>query len=286
MGAYNMLLPNASRFAEVGKGLLLSALFVPAILASTIPDATPSAELVVTRRTEGAVLTINSNGAEGKKYGFEGGRVIKIKGTYHLFTSEMIGDPRWVKMRLAHWVSQDRLLWKRLGTLAESSGDFTSKDPHGALWSPLPVYDPKDKRWNLFYVAYQSAPDTARQWLTNHEGRIWRAVSTIPRVDGIGGPYSAGTDFIVARTVALLRSISFSTIFLKAKMRHLNEIECFVKAVELKSLTAAAKALKLPKSKIRSKIKTLEERELHDLPDAVVSSFMRDARRVSRALAG
>jgi hypothetical protein len=48
----------------------------------------------------------------------------------------------------------------------------------------------------------------------------------------------------------LLRSISFSTIFLKAKTRNLNEIECFVKAVELKSLTAAAKALKLPKSKI------------------------------------
>ena len=54
-------------------------------------------------------------------------------------------------------------------------------------------------------------------------------------------------------TVALLRSISFSTIFLKAKMRSLNEIECFVKAVELKTLTAAAKALKLPKSSIRSK---------------------------------
>ena len=47
-------------------------------------------------------------------------------------------------------------------------------------------------------------------------------------------------------TVALLRSISFSTIFLKAKMRNLNEIECFFKAVELKTLTAAAKALKLP----------------------------------------
>jgi len=46
-------------------------------------------------------------------------------------------------------------------------------------------------------------------------------------------------------------------------MRNLNEIECFVKAVELKSLTAAAKALKLPKSRIRSKIKNLEERELH-----------------------
>ena len=68
-------------------------------------------------------------------------------------------------------------------------------------------------------------------------------------------------------------------------MRNLNEIECFVKAVGLKSLTAAGKALKLPKSNIRSKINNLEERELHDLPDAVVSSFMRDARRVSRALA-
>jgi DNA-binding transcriptional LysR family regulator len=56
-------------------------------------------------------------------------------------------------------------------------------------------------------------------------------------------------------------------------MRHPNEIECFVKAVELKSITAAAKALKLPKFEIRSKIKNLEERELHDLPEAVVSSF-------------
>jgi DNA-binding transcriptional LysR family regulator len=36
-------------------------------------------------------------------------------------------------------------------------------------------------------------------------------------------------------------------------MRHLNEIECFVRAVELKSLTAAAKALKLPKSNISRK---------------------------------
>ena len=58
-------------------------------------------------------------------------------------------------------------------------------------------------------------------------------------------------------------------------MRNLNEIECFVKALELKSLTAAGKALKLPKSSIRSKVKNLEERELHDLPAPVVSSFMR-----------
>ena len=65
-------------------------------------------------------------------------------------------------------------------------------------------------------------------------------------------------------------------------MRNLNEIECFVKAVELKSLTAAGKVLKMPKSNSRSKIKNLEERELHDLPDAVVSSFRRDALQRTR----
>ena len=150
----------------------------------------PALELSVTKRFNGPVLTIKSSGAEGNKYGFEGGRVLKLKGIYHLFTSEMIGDPHWVKMRLAHWTSEDRVHWNRVVTLAESSGDFTGKDPRAALWSPLPVFDLASNRWNLFYVAYQAAPDTSQQWLTNHEGRIWRAVSNTPGIDGIGGPYT------------------------------------------------------------------------------------------------
>lgn len=148
-----------------------------------------SQELSVTKRYEGPILTVHSEGAHGNKYGFEGGRVLKIKGTYHLFTSEMVGEPHWVRMRLAHWTSRDRVHWKRRETLVESSGDFTGKDPRAALWSPLPVYDPKIGRWNLFYVAYQAAPDTSEQWLTNHEGRIWRAVSETPGEGGIDGPY-------------------------------------------------------------------------------------------------
>ncbi len=135
------------------------------------------------------VLTIHSAGASPNKYGFEGGRVVKLNGTYHLFTSEMVADPHWVKMRLAHWTSRDRLGWERASTLFESSGDYTGKDPRAALWSPMPVYDQDEGRWNLFYVAYQSAPDTSREWLTNHEGRIWRAVSNTKGPGGIGGPY-------------------------------------------------------------------------------------------------
>jgi hypothetical protein len=146
-------------------------------------------ELVVTKQLDSPVLTVRSAGAEGNKYGFEGGRVLKIEGTYHLFTSEMVGNPHWVKMKLAHWVSQDRMHWQRIGTLLESSGDFTGKDPRASLWSPMPVYDTKNERWNLFYVAYRAAPDTAHEWRTNFDGQVWRAISKKPGPGGIGGPY-------------------------------------------------------------------------------------------------
>jgi hypothetical protein len=145
--------------------------------------------LVVTRQLDEPILTVSSPGAEGNKYGFEGGRVVKLEGVYHLFTSEMVGDPHWVKMRLAHWTSIDRIHWKRGSTLFESSGDFTGKDQRAALWSPMPIYDEAEGRWNLFYVAYQCAPDTAALWLTNHEGRIWRALSQVKGREGISGPY-------------------------------------------------------------------------------------------------
>ena len=146
-------------------------------------------ELRVTKQFDEPILTINSAGAEGNKYGFEGGRVLKLQDTYHLFTSEMVGDPHWVKMKLAHWISHDRLDWQRASTLFESSGDFTGKDPRAALWSPMPIYDQAERRWNLFYVAYQCAPNVPGKWLNNHEGRIWRAVSKVKGPGGIDGPY-------------------------------------------------------------------------------------------------
>jgi hypothetical protein len=145
--------------------------------------------LVLVRQHPTPVLTTRSPGAEDIRYGFEGGRVVKVGGTYHLFTSEMAGDPIWVKMRLGHWTSRDRLKWKRAGTVAESSGEFAGKDPRASLWSPLPVWDAGERRWNLFYVAYRSAPSDGTRFLLNHAGEIWRAVSRTPGEEGIGGPF-------------------------------------------------------------------------------------------------
>jgi hypothetical protein len=146
-------------------------------------------KLVLVKQHTTPVLTVNSPGAEGNKHGFEGGRVLKLGRTYHLFVSEMAGDPFWVKMKLGHWTSSDRLHWKRIATLFESSGEFEGQDPRAALWAPMPVYDETEARWDLFYVAYRSAPNTKTKWLNNHDGKLWRAVSTVKGIEGIGGPY-------------------------------------------------------------------------------------------------
>jgi hypothetical protein len=135
------------------------------------------------------VLTKRHPEAMGNRYGFEGGRVVKAGSIYHLFTSEMVGDPIWVSMKLAHWRSHDGHDWKRVDTLFTSSGEFAGKDPRAALWSPLPVFDETEKRWNLFYVAYRAAPMSGGRFLLNHHGEIWRAVSGKAGEAGIGGPY-------------------------------------------------------------------------------------------------
>jgi hypothetical protein len=101
----------------------------------------------------------------------------------------MVDKPLGVKMKLGHWTSTDRAHWKRISTLYESSGEYEGKDPRAALWAPMPVYNDREGRWNLFYVAYRCAPSTAEKWLEGHEGKIWRAASKVMGPDGIGGPY-------------------------------------------------------------------------------------------------
>ncbi len=159
------------------------------------------------------VITVESPGAEGIKYGFEGGRAFKIGDTYHLITTESSGEPRFVKTRLGYWTSRDRIHWKRVSTLFESNANQSGRDLHASLWGPMLIYNPKEDRWELFYVGYLTAPESFRyppdsapedrnpylempdaahrnpHIFYNYSGTIWRAVSQTKGMKGIGGPY-------------------------------------------------------------------------------------------------
>jgi hypothetical protein len=164
----------------------IAALAVPIRAADT---AATEPRLVLVRQHPTPVITTRTPGAEGIRYGFEGGLLVKVGGTYHLFTTEMADDPMWVKTRFGRWTSGDRLSWTRVATVRESSGEFAGKDPRAALWSPLPVWDPAGGRWNLFYVAYRAMPTDGKRFLLNHAGEIWRAVSKTAGLEGIVGPF-------------------------------------------------------------------------------------------------
>jgi hypothetical protein len=167
---------------------MLAAISVSGFAASKAAAPT-SSTLTLIRQHPTPVLTTRTSGAEGNRFGFEGGRVVKVDGTYHLFTSEMVGDPIWVRMKLGYWTSRDRLTWTRVATIRESSAEFAGTDQRAALWSPLPVWDVSADRWNLFYVAYRSKPGDGGAFTLNYEGRIWRAISKTPGMNGVGGPY-------------------------------------------------------------------------------------------------
>jgi hypothetical protein len=171
--------------------LLALTFFCPGLIAQKgAPPAKayePSFTLI--EQYPSTVIGKTSPGAEDIEYGFEGGRVVKIQGTYHLVTTEMVANPMAVKTRIGYWTSGDRIHWKRISTLFASSGDFTGKDPRAALWGPMPIYNTQEGRWNLIYVAYRAAPDTKTEMRSNYEGRIWRAVSKQKGYSGIAGPY-------------------------------------------------------------------------------------------------
>ena len=147
-------------------------------------DLPCSIRLSVVEEHPVALIKKGTPGTENVKYGLEGGSALKLDGVYHLFTAEMLGDPQWVKMRLGHWTSTNRLHWTRIQTMYESSGDPTGKDPRASLWAPMPIYDESKKLWNLFYVTYR-APVGPLGW----NGRIWRAVSKVKGPGGFNGPW-------------------------------------------------------------------------------------------------
>ena len=168
---------------------LFPTMLLMLLTAAAVCGQRRAPRIVVIRSRDTPVITTRTPGAEGNRFGFEGGRVVKVNGVYHLFTSEMVDDPIWVRMKLGYWTSRDRTTWTRVATVRESTGEFAGRDLRAALWSPLPAWDDTEQRWNLFYVAYRSAPGNGTAFMLNHDGRIWRAVSRTAGPDGIAGPW-------------------------------------------------------------------------------------------------
>ena len=138
-------------------------------------------------------------GTEGIQGGFEGGQMIKLGDTYHMFPTERageIGEPARfdrIKTRIGHWTSKDAIHWERQSTLYQSSGtyaishyDHPMNDRRAAIWSYMPIFNKEKNRWQGHYLAYTCDFDVA----PNHSfGRIWRCESVVEGIEGIGGPY-------------------------------------------------------------------------------------------------
>jgi hypothetical protein len=170
---------------------LLASLYLTcgAATPKDAPDRTCGVRLAFLEQPMTPLIQQGDPGMEDITHGLEGGCVLKQGSTYHLFVTELIGEVRSVKTRMAHWTSENGHGWTRDRTLYQSSGDFTGKDPRASLWAAPLAYDEESERWNLFYTAYRSKPSDDTGWYINYEGRIWRAVSEMPGRTGLVGPY-------------------------------------------------------------------------------------------------
>lgn len=138
-------------------------------------------------------------GTEGIYGGFEGGCMVKIGDTYHMFPTERAGEKGHpakydrIKTRIGHWTSKDAIRWERQSTLYQASGtyavshyDHPMNDRRAAIWSYMPIFNKEKNRWQGHYLAYTCDSVVA----PNHSfGRIWRCDSEVEGIEGIGGPY-------------------------------------------------------------------------------------------------
>lgn len=122
--------------------------------------------------------------------GFETGQVVKINGVYHMFVNEMFNRPH-RDLRIAYWTSNNAENWKRESTLINSLYERSPSNPRSEVWCTGVEFNENENAWNIFYVAYRSGDaekgEIAR---SDYSGRIWRAKSVIPGIEGIKGPYA------------------------------------------------------------------------------------------------
>ena len=137
------------------------------------------------------IVNSSSPGSVGNTYGFEDGSVRRIGGALHMLVSEEYLAPKWVGMRLAHWVTKDSAGasgWTRVGTLVLDGSEMVStrncsdtRSHTAAMWSPVAFYSEEEGVWYVTWVGY-NCPG-------NWDGWINLMRSTVVGQEGIGGPY-------------------------------------------------------------------------------------------------
>jgi hypothetical protein len=121
------------------------------------------------------------------RFGFEGGRCVKVDGAYFLFVTELFDAPKTAATRLAVWTSADGESFDRLATLAETNYDWNDTTHRMSPWSPIPVYDTATDQWRVFHVGYRRKPGSDQFF--NMAGKIAHLESQVSGKAGISGPY-------------------------------------------------------------------------------------------------
>ncbi|MXO04737.1 hypothetical protein [Flavobacterium sp. HBTb2-11-1] len=172
-------------------------LWNPTFIVEGFSDEKPLFEIIGGENKP--VIDEGMPGTEGIQGGFEGGRVVKVGDTYHMFPTERAGEKGVdyyydrVKTKIGHWTSKDAIHWKRESTIYQASGTYAvteddnpMNDRRAAIWSYMPVFNEKANKWYGYYLAYT----VSKEIEPNHSfGRIWRCESTVDGINGIGGPY-------------------------------------------------------------------------------------------------
>jgi len=188
---------NSQQLATRNAEQLDGRLWNPTYIIEGFSDEKPLFEIIGGENK--AVIDEGFPGTEGIQGGFEGGRVVKVGDTYHMFPTERAGEMGIemyydrVKTKIGHWTSKDAIHWKRESTIYQASGTYAvteddnpMNDRRGAIWSYMPVFNEKANKWYGYYLAYT----VHKEIQPNHSfGRIWRCESTVEGINGIGGPY-------------------------------------------------------------------------------------------------
>ena len=139
-------------------------------------------------------------GTEVALTGVENGLLTKVGSNYHFFTSIWI-DQKQIGSTFgnAYWKSADGVHWTLAKVLHVPGRDRTGEDVRSLFWEPIPVYDPAEQRWHLFYMSGRwigpKAAALGEGGSGKWDGRPWHAISKTKGPEGIGGPWEELGEF-------------------------------------------------------------------------------------------